>query len=125
MRETLKALRAGESVWLSPDQDHGLTQGAFVPFFSRPAATVTTTARLARRTGASVVPLLYRRLPGSSGYELQFLPALANFPGSDLEAATRRINQIIERQALLAPTQYLWLHRRFKTRPLGEASLYG
>lgn len=124
MRTTLRALRGGESVWFSPDQDHGISKGAFVPFFSRSAATVTTTARLAQRTGAVVIPLVYRRLPGFAGYELHFLPPLEGFPEADLALATRRINRFIERQAYLAPTQYLWLHRRFKTRPPGEASIY-
>jgi KDO2-lipid IV(A) lauroyltransferase len=124
MRTPLRTLRDGNMVWFSPDQDHGLTQGAFVEFFHRQAATVTTTARLAQRTGAPVVPFVYRRLPGLRGYEAEFLPALNDFPGPDLVRATRRVNEFIEAQAYLAPSQYLWLHRRFKTRPPGEADVY-
>jgi len=125
MRTLLAALRANEVVWFSPDQDHGLAQGAFVEFFGQPAATVTTTARIAARTGAAVVPLLYRRLPGCGGYELQLLPALADFPCDDVVAATRTLNRLIEQQVCLAPEQYLWVHRRFKTRPPGAPSIYG
>jgi len=125
MRTLLGALRANEVVWFSPDQDHGLAQGAFVEFFGRPAATVTTTARVAARTGAAVLPVLYRRLPGCRGYEIELLPALDGFPGPDPIAATRRLNRIFEQQVLLAPEQYLWVHRRFKTRPPGAAPVYG
>ncbi len=125
MRTAIKALRENQSVWFSPDQDHGLARhGEFVPFFGLPAATVTTTARLAARTGAAVMPLVYRRLADGSGYELCFLPALENFPDQDLIEATRRINASIEAHVLLAPEQYLWVHRRFKTRPPGLQPVY-
>lgn len=124
MRTLLRALRENQVVWFSPDQDHGLTQGAFVEFFHRPAATVTTVARIAARTGAAVLPLVYRRLPGSGGYDVEVLPALEDFPGDDLVTATRRLNRIMEHQIILAPDQYLWVHRRFKTRPPGTDSIY-
>jgi len=124
MRTLLQALRSNKVVWFSPDQDHGIAQGAFVRFFGQPAATVTTTARIAARTGAAVLPLLYRRLPDCRGYEFEVLPALTDFPGDDLVAATRRLNAIIERQVYLAPAQYLWVHRRFKTRPPGAPAVY-
>ncbi len=124
MRTLLAALRDNELVWFSPDQDHGIAQGDFVEFFGQPAATVTTPARIAARTGAAVIPLLYRRLPGRAGYELRFLPPLADFPGRDLVAATRRLNRLMEQQVYLAPAQYLWVHRRFKTRPAGMAPVY-
>jgi KDO2-lipid IV(A) lauroyltransferase len=124
MRTLLTALRDQKVVWFSPDQDHGIAKGAFVPFFGQPAATVTTTARIAARTGAAVLPLLYRRLPGCEGYEFEVLPALEDFPGDDPVAATRRLNRIIEQQVYLAPAQYLWVHRRFKTRPAGMPAVY-
>ncbi len=125
MRGVLKALRANQLVWFSPDQDHGLARhGEFVRFFGLQAATVTTTARLAARTGAAVVPLAYRRLPAQAGYELCLQPALEDFPGADLKVATRRINTIIEAHVLLGPEQYLWSHRRFKTRPPGAPPVY-
>ncbi len=125
MRTAIKALRDNQIVWFSPDQDHGLAlHGEFVPFFGIPSATVTTTARMAAHTGAAVVPLVYRRLPGDGGYEMCLLPALDEFPGTDLVHATGRINAIIESHILLAPEQYLWVHRRFKTRPPGELPVY-
>ena len=125
MRTAIKALRDNQIVWFSPDQDHGLAMhGEFVPFFGIPSATVTTTARMAAHTGAAVVPLVYRRLPGGRGYEMCLLPALDGFPETDLVHATRRINAIIESHILVAPDQYLWVHRRFKTRPPGELPVY-
>lgn len=124
MRTLLQALKCGRVVWFSPDQDHGLAQGAFVEFFGQPAATVTTTARLAARTAAPVLPMLYRRLPGCAGYEIEILPPLEDFPGDDPVAATGRLNRFIEQQVKFAPAQYLWVHRRFKTRPPGFAPVY-
>ncbi len=124
MRTMLRALRSNQPVWFSPDQDHGRGHSEFVRFFGQPAATVTTTARIAARTGAAVLPLLYRRLAGARGYELQVLPPLSDFPGDDHVAATRRLNEIFERQIRLEPAQYLWVHRRFKTRPEGLDPVY-
>ena len=117
MRAVLASIRNNEVLWISPDQDHGVSSGAFVEFFGNRAATVTSPARLASRTGASVLMMLSRRLPGRAGYEIEISPPLQDFPGADLQAATRRLNRIFEQQTYLAPAQYLWVHRRFKTRP--------
>ena len=124
MRSVVATLRRNEVLWISPDQDHGVAHGAFVEFFGNPAATVTTPARLAKRTGAQVLVLLYRRLPDCAGYELELTPTLKEFPGDDLSLATRRLNRIFEQQAYVVPAQYLWVHRRFKTRPEGLQAVY-
>jgi KDO2-lipid IV(A) lauroyltransferase len=79
---------------------------------------------LAALSGAAVVPYFPRRLPGTAGYEVVILPALDHFPSSDLAADTRRINELLEEQIRQAPEQYLWVHRRFKTRPSGQPNLY-
>ena len=75
-------------------------------------------------SGAAVVPFFQTRLPNGKGYRLTLLPALDDFPGEDVESDTRRINEIIEAQIRTQPEQYLWAHRRFKTRPPGEKKPY-
>lgn len=125
VRGTMKALKKGRALWYGPDQDYGLNQGLFVPFFNVPAATVYATARFAEKTGAAVVPFSHIRLPGFRGYQVTIHPALENFPVGDDFVDTRRINKIIEEFIMLQPDQYLWVHRRFKNRPEGEPDLYG
>jgi KDO2-lipid IV(A) lauroyltransferase len=124
VRGTMKALKNGRSLWYGPDQDYGLGQGLFVPFFGIQAATVYATARFAEKTGAAVVPFSHVRLPGAQGYKITVYPALEDFPVGDDFVDTSRINKLIEDLVLLQPDQYLWVHRRFKNRPEGEADLY-
>ena len=124
VRGTMKALKAGRVLWYGPDQDYGLNQGLFVPFFNVQAATVYATARFAEKTGAAVVPYSNIRLPGSQGYKITVYPALENFPVGDDLVDTTRINKIVEAFIMLQPDQYLWVHRRFKNRPEGEPDLY-
>jgi KDO2-lipid IV(A) lauroyltransferase len=124
LRGMLHSLKANIPVWYAPDQDYGENQSVFVPFFNIPAASITGTSRLARISGAPVVPFFQTRLPGSRGYRLTLYPALDNFPGASVEADTRRINAILEEQIRMQPGQYLWVHRRFKTRPPGESGVY-
>ena len=124
MKALLKSLKENRAVWYAPDQDHGITNSVFVPFFGNPAATLTTTSRIAAISGARVVPFFQRRLPGRRGYVLELLPALDDFPGNDTAGDTARIMQLIEAQVRQQPAQYLWAHRRFKTRPAGEPQVY-
>ena len=124
VRGTMKALKKGRALWYGPDQDYGLQQGLFVPFFNTQAATVYATARFAEKTGAAVVPFSHIRLPGSQGYKITIHPALENFPVGDDLVDTTRINKIVEAFIMLQPDQYLWVHRRFKNRPEGEPDLY-
>ena len=117
-------MKKARTVWYGPDQDYGLVQRLFAPFFGIKAATVYGTARFAKMTGAAVVPVSHVRLTVSEGYQVTIYPPLEEFPaGDDLVDATR-INQIIEKFILLQPDQYLWAHRRFKNRPEGESDLY-
>jgi KDO2-lipid IV(A) lauroyltransferase len=125
LRGLLASLKQNRPVWYAPDQDFGRANSLFVPFFGIPAATLTATSRLARMSGAPVVPFFQRRLPGARGYELTLLPALEDFPGEDVEQDTRRIMNLIETRIRQQPEQYLWAHRRFKTRPPGEPPVYG
>jgi len=107
-----------------PDQDYGPRDAIFVPFFGVRAATVPGLSRIAKLAGAKVLPCVTRMLAGGGGYVVRIDPPWADFPGADLAADTRRMNAYIERAALEMPEQYLWMHKRFKTRPPGEARFY-
>jgi KDO2-lipid IV(A) lauroyltransferase len=124
VRGMLKLLRAGGVVWYAPDQDYGAQRSVFVPLFGVPAATVTATSKFARMGRAQVIPFTQERLPNAQGYRLTIHPPLADFPGESEEADCLRVNQWIEQAITACPEQYLWAHRRFKTRPAGEAKLY-
>jgi KDO2-lipid IV(A) lauroyltransferase len=124
LRGVLRSLQENIPVWYAPDQDYGREQSLFVPFFGIAAASITATSRLARISGAVVVPFFQTRLPDARGYQLTLYPPLENFPGESVEADTRRINRIIEARIREQPEQYLWVHRRFKTRPEGAPDVY-
>ncbi len=124
LRPIIKGMRDNMPFIYPPDQDQGIKDGAFIPFFGVPAATMTSVPRIAKMTGAKVVPSITRVLPGGGGYVLTFYPAWENYPSGDDIADTRRVNEFIEQRVLEMPEQYFWLHRRFKTRPDGEARFY-
>jgi len=124
MRRIVRNLKQNKVMWYAPDQDFGRKQSVFAPFFGVPTATLTTTARLARLSGAPVVPYYSERLPGKEGYRVRLLPALEGFPSGDDLADATLTNQVLEAQIQRIPEQYLWLHKRFKTRPPGENSVY-
>ncbi|WP_252176232.1 LpxL/LpxP family Kdo(2)-lipid IV(A) lauroyl/palmitoleoyl acyltransferase [Endozoicomonas sp. 4G] len=124
VRGMLRSLRQGKTVWYSPDQDYGPKQSVFAPFFGVQAASVTGTSRMTKMGKARVVPMVVTRKPGSEGYILEVFKAWEDFPqGDDLQDATR-VNQFVEQQVRKNPDQYMWLHRRFKTRPEGEPDFY-
>ncbi len=122
LRPAIRAIREGIPFYFLPDMDLGRRDAVFVPFFGVPAATVTSVARLARLTGAVVVPIVTRL--ERDGYVACFHPPWDDYPGEDVAAATRRMNAFIEQRVLEMPAQYLWTHKRFKTRPEGEPGLY-
>lgn len=124
IRGMLRSLKDNHAVWYAPDQNYGREHSVFVPFFGIAASTITATSRLAHISGAAVVPFFQERLEANAGYRLSLQPALENFPSDDVEQDTQRINTIIETQIRRVPAQYLWTHRRFKTRPPGEADVY-
>ena len=124
LRGVLRSLQDNCPLWYAPDQDYGREQSVFVPFFGIPAASITATSRLARISGAAVVPFFQTRLPDARGYQLTLYPPLENFPGASVTEDTRRINEIIEARIREQPGQYLWVHRRFKNRPEGEPDVY-
>ena len=124
MRGLLTSLKAGMPVWYAPDQNHGGNQSVFAPFFGVPASTLSTPSRIAKISGATVVPFYQTRLPDGNGYLLTLCPALENFPSDEAEQDATRLNALLESVIREMPEQYLWVHRRFKTRPKGERYPY-
>ena len=124
VRAVIASIRSGLPFYYAPDLDFGRKDAVFVPFFGVTAATITGVSRLAKLTGAKVMPCVARMLPGGGGYVVSILPAWENFPTDDVEADTRRVNAFIEAEVLAMPEQYYWVHKRFKTRPEGEPSPY-
>lgn len=124
LRGVVRRIKKGDIVWYSPDQDFGRAASVFAPFFGINAASIRLTAKIARLTGAPVVPFMFHRNDDNRTYTLEYEPALENFPTDDEVADATRVNAFIERAIRRHPEQYLWLHRRFKTRPENEASLY-
>ncbi|MGV8897947.1 MAG: lipid A biosynthesis acyltransferase [Burkholderiaceae bacterium] len=124
VKPIIRALRQRVPFFMLPDMDFGSKDSEFVPFFGIPAATLTAPARIAGMTSAQVIPVIATYLPHYQGWKVTFYPALENFPGDDLIAATRTMNAFIEQRILEAPAEYFWTHKRFKTRPPGVASVY-
>ena len=122
MRRALKALREGYPFFYLPDMDFGAKDAVFVPFFGVPTATITGVSRLAKLSRARVVPCIARMT--KDGYDITLMPPWNDYPGESLEADTRRMNAFIEAEVVKMPEQYLWSHKRFKTRPPGEKGVY-
>ena len=124
IRAVIAGMREGLPFYYLPDQDYGPRDALFVPFFGIQTATVPGLSRIARLVGAKVLPCVTRMQPAGEGYLLTIEPPWENFPTADIAADTRRMNEYIERKVLEMPEQYLWMHKRFKTRPPGDARFY-
>ena len=124
MRSLFKALKAGETVWTSVDQDFGLKQGVMAPFFGYPAATLVATSRMARVNNSPVIFVHFMRNPDEQTYTMHFTAPLEGYPSGDDVADATRLNAELEALIRRAPTQYMWFHRRFKSRPAGEVAPY-
>lgn len=125
LRKLVCELKKGEAVWFAPDQDNGRKGSVFVPFFAvARAATTSGPFVVSRLSGAVMLTVSLIRKNDGSGYRLIIGHELKDYPVEDEQAAAACMNKLIEQEILRAPEQYLWVHRRFKTRPLGEASLY-
>ena len=124
LRKAVRAIRAGVPFYYLPDMDLGRSGSVFVPFFGVSASTVTALSDLARLANAAVVPCVTRMLPAGAGYVARLYPAWPGFPSGDAAADARRMLAFIEERVLEMPEQYFWLHKRFKTRPEGEARFY-
>jgi KDO2-lipid IV(A) lauroyltransferase len=122
LRSIVRAIRSGKPFYFLPDMDFGMRDAIFSPFFGVPAATITALPRLAKLTGARIVPVVTRQ--EGDHYMARFYPAWEDYPTGDLEADVRRMNAFIEERVREMPEQYFWAHKRFKTRPPGEPSPY-
>jgi len=120
----IRAIRRGWAFFNLPDMDFGERDAAFVPFFGVPCATLLAPSRMARALNMVVQPVVAEMLPGGEGYRVRFLQAWTHFPSDDALADTAAMNRWIEEEIRRNPAQYLWVHKRFKTRPAGEPSLY-
>ena len=120
----VRAIKRGDAFFNPSDMDFGLRDSAFVPFFGHPAATLLAPSRLARSLNMVVQPVVAEILPGGQGWRVTFMRAWDDWPTDDSQADAARMNLFIEAQIRLNPAQYLWVHKRFKTRPPGEASYY-
>ncbi len=124
VKPIIRAMKSGLPFYYLPDMDFGARDSVFVPFFGVKAATITGVSRLAKLTGAAVVPVIATQRPKGKGYDVRFYPAWDKFPSGDDEADARRVNAFIEARVLENTAQYLWTHKRFKTRPPNEARVY-
>ena len=125
LKGMVRALKNGEIIWYAPDHDYGPRASVFAPLFAvKDAATTSGTWMLAKMSKACIVPFVPRRKPDGKGYELIILPPECTPPLDDAETTATWMNKVIEQCIMMAPEQYMWLHRRFKTRPEGMASLY-
>ncbi len=123
-RPIVRAIRQGHAFFNPCDMDFGLRDAAFVPFFGHSAATLLAPSRLARSMNMIVQPVVAQILPGGQGWRVDFMEPWTDWPSDDPVADAARMNRFIETQIHRCPAQYLWVHRRFKTRPPGEPSLY-
>lgn len=124
VKPIIRAMREHLPYFMLPDMDFGEKDSTFVDFFGTPAATLTAPGRIAASTGAAVIPVVATFLPNYEGWKVTFYPAWDNYPGDDMAVAARRMNAFIEERVREAPAEYFWTHKRYKTRPQGEASPY-
>lgn len=124
IRQIIKTLKQNKAIWYAADQDYGPTHSIFPPFFNISTATISTPSRYANRTEAQVVTLFYHRLPKGKGYQITIGPILESFGQGDDYQDMLRFNQLLEQAVRAHPDQYLWIHRRFKTRPQNDPYLY-
>ena len=122
VKPIVRALREGKMLYLLPDMDLGPTESVFVPFFGVNAATGPSLSRFAKLGHARVVPVVTRLT--RDGYEVRVYPAWEGYPSADVLADTALMNERLQGYIDEMPEQYYWVHKRFKTRPQGEASLY-
>ncbi len=124
VRDIIRCLKKGEALQLISDMDFGERDSEFVPFFGAQALTLTSVSRLARLTGAKVVPMYTEQLPDYRGYVLRILPAWDSYPGESVTGDTRRMNAFFEDCIRPRIAEYYWVHKRFKHRPPGEPEIY-
>ena len=124
IRGLVRQLKRNAVVWYAPDLAYVSSSAQLVPFFGEPAMTNTGASRLARLSGAAVVPLYFRRLDGGAGYLLRFTAPPESFPSGDVLEDTRRLTAVLEGFIRECPEQYFWTQRKFKNRGAGLPDLY-
>jgi KDO2-lipid IV(A) lauroyltransferase len=124
IKPILRAMRDGLPFVLAGDMDFGSKDAEFIPFFGIPASTLTALPRIAAATGAKVIPVVATYLPNYQGWKVKFYPQWNDYPGTNMTDATRKMNAFVEERVLEKPAEYFWTHKRFKTRPAGEPSIY-
>jgi KDO2-lipid IV(A) lauroyltransferase len=122
IRKAVRAIKAGLPMLYLPDMDFGPRDALFIPFFKGTAATITGLSRLARLSGAVVVPMVTRMT--DQGYDVEIQPPWEQFPGDSEAENARRQNAWVEVEVMRGIEQYYWVHKRFKTRPPGEIRVY-
>ncbi len=123
-RRLIKGIKKLIPTWYAPDQDFGSERNVFAPFFGVQTATISASSRLAKSSGAAMLPYYPERKADGSGYILWIKPPLENFPSGDDVRDASTINASIESFVKQHPNHYMWVHKRFKTRPDGEERLY-
>lgn len=124
IRGMLKVLKSGGWLWYAPDQDYGRKVSEFVDWFGIPTATLAATPRMLKMAKVKAIGVVHRRLPGFKGYEVEFKPAIEGLPSGDDYQDLVTLNRYIEACVRDNPVEYLWVHRRFKTRPPNMPKLY-
>lgn len=124
VRGMLRELAANSVFWYASDQYYGGKGSALIPFFGVPAMTNTAISRIARVSGAVVLPYFCRRMPDDKTYRIEIRPPLEGFPTTDPAADTRRLVALLEDFVRTCPEQYWWIHRRFKGRPAPYPDIY-
>ncbi len=121
-RSIIKAINNSLPIWYAPDQDLGKNNSVFAPFFGIQTATASATSRLAKNNNTRVIPYSFVRT--KNGYSMSFEKPISNYPSNDPVQDATVVNKILEKQIKKSPEQYLWVHRRFKTRPNDEKNFY-
>jgi KDO2-lipid IV(A) lauroyltransferase len=124
VRSMVKALKDNKGIWFAPDQNFGHKGSEFADFFGVPAATNTSTCRFAKMTGAAVLPYVVLRKPDNSGYRMIIEAPMEAEVLSNPQLYAQEYNRLIMHWCEQGLPQYNWMHRRFKTRPQGEARFY-
>ena len=124
MRSVIRFIKDGGVMWYAPDQDYGPKQAVFAPFFGIEAATITVIPRLVKVNNSPVLILSHHRKPNNGGYIVSISKPVKDYPTGNDRADATRINALLESEIRKYPEQYMWLHRKFKTRPEGEDRIY-
>ena len=123
-RQMIKGIKQLIPTWYAPDQNFANEKNVFVPFMGVQTATISAGSRIAKTSGGAMLPFYPERKKDGSGYIIWIEPPLEDFPSGDDVKDTTAVNASIEKYVRQNPEQYMWIHKRFKTRPPGEPAVY-